>query len=511
MRLVVTVEDATPPGLAWVDGGGLLDGTWHRGDVCATLGLGDGESGAGSVWLVSGGASATWNAAPTGSQYQPATPYAQPGLCLGAAALGDGIHAGAVGGADASGGQAAPLPFTVRIDATAPTASVVSPAAVAADARPAVALDVGDATSGVASAVASIDGAAVPLALAGGRASGRPAAALAYGAHTLAWSVADAAGNHSDGSARFDVPDSTPPALGAPQPPDGASLAAGDVLSAAVAVSDDGSGLDPSTVALTLDGAPLEHVWQADGVVHGIAGGRLAAGVHHLVLKIADRAGNAAHLSWDVTVAPAGTPPPGSTPAGGGSVAGGTTHAAPAPSAQARKRAAAVRALRAYVGARRPRTVMVHLRAHARLRLVVRVRCGATVRTLRARASARGIAVVRVACAGAATVRLATAPARVLVRIAARRLPLRLAVSPGRRSVPTVARVTGHLAELRGRVVLIEALTATGWRRVGRARADASGRFATSFAIAHAGQFALRARAPAVAGAPSAPFVLTMR
>ena len=52
VRLVVTVEDATPPGLAWVDGGGLLDGTWHRGDVCATLGLGDGESGAGSVWLV---------------------------------------------------------------------------------------------------------------------------------------------------------------------------------------------------------------------------------------------------------------------------------------------------------------------------------------------------------------------------------------------------------------------------------------------------------------------------
>ena len=133
------------------------------------------------------------------------------------------------------------------------------------------------------------------------------------------------------------------------------------------------------------------------------------------------------------------------------------------------------------------------------------------MRTLRARASARGFAVVRVACAGAATVRMATAPARVLVRIAARRLPLRLAVSPGRRSAPTVARVSGRLAELRGRVVLIEALTATGWRRVGRARADASGRFATSFAIAHAGQFALRARAPAVAGAPSAPFVLTMR
>jgi hypothetical protein len=58
---------------------------------------------------------------------------------------------------------------------------------------------------------------------------------------------------------------------------------------------------------------------------------------------------------------------------------------------------------------------------------------------------------------------------------------------------------------------VLEALSARGWRRVGTARADASGRFATSFAIAHAGQFALRARVPALAGAPSAPFVLTMR
>ena len=103
------------------------------------------------------------------------------------------------------------------------------------------------------------------------------------------------------------------------------------------------------------------------------------------------------------------------------------------------------------------------------------------------------------------------APGRLLVRIAARRLPLRLQLSPQRRSAPTVARVGGQLAELRGRIVLLEALTATGWRRVGQARADASGRFSTSFAIVRAGQFALRARVPALAGTPSAPFVLTMR
>ncbi|MDP9255438.1 MAG: hypothetical protein M3Q31_02610, partial [Actinomycetota bacterium] len=121
------------------------------------------------------------------------------------------------------------------------------------------------------------------------------------------------------------------------------------------------------------------------------------------------------------------------------------------------------------------------------------------------------IATLRVACAGAVTVRLALAPGRVLVRIAPRRLPLRLRVIPQSRSAPTVARVSGRLAELRGHDLVLEALTATGWHRVGLVRADGAGSFATSFAILHAGQFALRARAPALAGAASAPFVLTMR
>ena len=99
---------------------------------------------------------------------------------------------------------------------------------------------------------------------------------------------------------------------------------------------------------------------------------------------------------------------------------------------------------------------------------------------------------------------LALAPGRVLVRIAPRRLPLRLHVLPQSRSAPTVARVSGHLAELRGRDLVLEALTATGWHRIGSVRADRQGSFATSFAIVHAGQFALRARAPALAGAARA-------
>jgi hypothetical protein len=512
VRLDVTVDDSVAPGLAWVDGGGLLDGAWHQGDVCATLAIADGQSGVGSVWLASDGVSSVWGAPGTGSQYQPGIAGAQPNLCLAAAALGDGVHAGSVGGADASGGQAAPLPFTVRVDRTAPVARLVAPAATAADARPAVELAVADATSGVAAVALQIDGTAVALDVTGGRASGRPAAALAYGAHALTWSVVDAAGNRTEGSARFDVADTTAPALGAPHPPNGATLGAGDLLTVAVAVSDGGSGIDPASVELLLDGSPVEHVWQVEGVVHAVAGTRLSAGAHHLVLKVADRAGNAARLAWDVNVAEV-PGSGGSGPASGGAAAGKGAGSAPgSPGAVARKRArAAVRAVIARVGAARPRVVIVRLRARPRLRLVLRLHCGSVRRTLRVRAGAHGIARARVACPGVATIRLASAPGRLLVHIAARRLPLRLHVKPQRRSAPTVARVSGHLAELRGHTLVLEALTATGWRRVGSVRANSSGHFSTSFAIVHAGEFALRGRSSELAGAASVPFVLTMR
>jgi hypothetical protein len=71
--------------------------------------------------------------------------------------------------------------------------------------------------------------------------------------------------------------------------------------------------------------------------------------------------------------------------------------------------------------------------------------------------------------------------------------------------------VSGHLAELRGRALVLEALTASGWHRIGLVRADGAGSFHSSFAILHAGQFALRARVSTLAGGASIPFVLTMR
>jgi hypothetical protein len=315
VRLDVTVEDSTAPGLAWVDGGGLTDGAWHRNDVCATVAIADLESGVGAVWLASGGSSSTWTGPATGSQYQPGISSAQPGLCLSASALGDGTHAGLVGGVDVSGGPATALPFIVHIDRTPPVARLVAPAAVAADARPPVMLDFSDAGSGVVSVAIQIDGTPLPVSLAGGRATAQPASALAYGGHALTWALVDGAGNRSDGATQFSVPDTTPPAIGAPQPQAGASLGDGEALNVTVPVADDGSGVDPDSLDLQFDGTPLDHVWRVGDIVHGVLARRLTAGAHHLVLRVADRAGNGARLAWDVSVVAGAGPAAGAAPA----------------------------------------------------------------------------------------------------------------------------------------------------------------------------------------------------
>ncbi len=397
VHLDVTVADATTPGVAWVDGENLVDGLWHRDDVCATVAVGDNESGVANVWLASDGISTGWSAPRTGSQYQPGPPWGQARLCLSAAALGDGIHHGAVGGADVSGEVAAGIPFTVWIDRTPPVVGVIAPGSVTSETRPPIELAFSDAASGTASIAILVDGVALAVSLPGaGRATARPAAALSSGAHTLSWSAVDAVGNRTVGSTSFAVPDTTAPVFGKPEPESGSTLGDGDVLSISVAATDEGFGIDPASVDLELDGTPVEHVWRTGDVVHGVAGRQLLPGTHHLVLTVADLAGNAARLAWDIVVVgtagtAAGTAPAsaGATGPAGAPGANGSPGSAAA-AAVARKRAGAVRAFVARVGGTRPRAVVIRLHARPRLRIALRVRCGQAVRTLRVRANSHG-------------------------------------------------------------------------------------------------------------------------
>ncbi len=158
-----------------------------------------------------------------------------------------------------------------------------------------------------------------PVSLPGaGRATARPAAALSSGAHTLSWSAVDAVGNRTVGSTSFAVPDTTAPTFGKPEPEAGSTLGDGDVLSISVAATDEGSGIDPASVDLELDGTPVEHVWRTGDVVHGVAGRQLLAGTHHLVLTVADLAGNAARLAWDIVVVGTAGTAAGTAPASAG-------------------------------------------------------------------------------------------------------------------------------------------------------------------------------------------------
>ena len=226
---------------------------------------------------------------------------------------------------------------------------------------------------------------------------------------------------------------------------------------------------------------------------------RLAAGAHRLVLKLADRAGNAARLAWDVTVAEGPGATAGSAPAGGGSATGGRSE--PHPDLPAQWRASAPqppsgpspRASERRDTAPSSSGCAPGRTSASPCACTAAMRCGSCT----VRAGAHGIATVRVACPGVATcaARRGTAQAARSHRRSPPSAPA-ACVRPQSRSAPTVARVSGKLAELRGHHLVLEALTPGGWRRVGRVLADSKGRFATSFAIVHPGEFALRGRAP---------------
>ena len=126
-----------------------------------------------------------------------------------------------------------------------------------------------------------------------------PAPTSAYGTHTVTWHATDGAGNVRDGFWTFTVRDAVAPVLSDVRPDDGSSTSdATPVIS--VAVADAGVGVDPASIAMTVDGNDVS--------AHGaFAGGRftytpsapLGFGQHTVVVRASDLAGQplgAAHL-----------------------------------------------------------------------------------------------------------------------------------------------------------------------------------------------------------------------
>jgi hypothetical protein len=290
-RLRATLRDDRAPTVS-LDGP-LADGSWQSSPqpVCLTVSAADAGSGVKTAELIGPqGAVLQSHTAGAGTALQPGdTNYAHD-LCLPPASLGDGTHALAVRVTDVAGEQTT-SPVTVKVDAGAPSLATHSPAAPTTDRRTPVSFSVDPGPSGLASLSAAMDGTAMTVN--GATATLQPVADLAYGIHTVTWRATDVAGNSRDGFWSFQVIDTDLPVLSAAVPAAGSAF---EERSPQIGfrLDDAGSGVDPSTLRVLLDGidvAPLGTF--ANGMFAVVPAADLAFGTHELRVMVADRSGNA--------------------------------------------------------------------------------------------------------------------------------------------------------------------------------------------------------------------------
>lgn len=137
-------------------------------------------------------------------------------------------------------------------------------------------------------AQAQVDTAAAP-----GRVSYTPASPLPPGNQSVRLVVADKAGNQVESAWSFSV-DAAGPRISNLSPVDGAIVAANTTLTFKADFTDEGSGIDLSSVALEIDGqAVASTLWTADA--NGLRYmASPAVGTHSYRVSVKDRAGNAA-------------------------------------------------------------------------------------------------------------------------------------------------------------------------------------------------------------------------
>jgi hypothetical protein len=198
--------------------------------------------------------------------------------------------------------------FTVN-DAVAPVLSDVrpDPGSSSSDATPVISVAVADAGVGVdpASVQMTVDGLDVSAhgSFGAGRFSYTPAADLAFGPHAVSVTAADTAGNRSVPLTwSFDVADETPPSVTDRTPVAGSTVPGASAIG--FALGDTGSGVDPDTLHVLLDGSDVTAWGALSAGQFRYAPGSLAPGVHTVSVTAADRAGNVAGpIEWEFAVA----------------------------------------------------------------------------------------------------------------------------------------------------------------------------------------------------------------
>jgi hypothetical protein len=194
-------------------------------------------------------------------------------------------------------GNGASHDYTLSFDTTAPTIGAPTlDGAPLADGtevtsaqgyRPAVHWSgVGDAHSGVASVVATLDGSAVAITRTGGDVTLTPGTKLPLGTHELRLTVTDAVGNRTAVARSIVVHDDVAPTLTVASPD--ASGGSEPVLD--VSATDDYSGLATTSWTVKVNGATLVASSSTGRLQANI--GYLVDGTHHIVVSVADQAGN---------------------------------------------------------------------------------------------------------------------------------------------------------------------------------------------------------------------------
>ncbi|GBE57518.1 periplasmic copper-binding protein [bacterium BMS3Abin01] len=192
------------------------------------------------------------------------------------------------------------------VDTTPPVISNIQPAGYVTTGSPIVSADYSD-PSGIdtASVVVSVDGTPLSGCSATTFSVSCPATGLSDGAHAIGVNVADNAGNVATGSGSFTVDTAVP--LVSNVLPAGTIFNDSPIVSADY--SDSGSGIDTTSVAVTLNGTPLSGC-AISGTNVSCATAGLATGTYTIGGSVMDIAGNSAPISggFDV-VAPDTTPP----------------------------------------------------------------------------------------------------------------------------------------------------------------------------------------------------------
>ena len=194
-------------------------------------------------------------------------------------------------------------PVIVILDTTAPNLSDLTPSGTISDNTPLLSAKVTDTGSGVnaSSVVMTLNGTTLPATYNATTeiVSYQVTTTLTDGTYTLEVSATDNAGNSANANSTFTV-DATAPTL-SDLSPSGTIYDNTPLLSAKV--TDTGSGVNASSVVMTMDGAKVNAVFNSTtGIVAYTPAKALSYGVHNFTVSASDEVGNSATNTSTFTI-----------------------------------------------------------------------------------------------------------------------------------------------------------------------------------------------------------------